>query len=256
MSRSASVLLAGAAVLVAAPAFAADLPAPVPSAPAPAPVVITPAAPAVFDWSGLYVGANIGYGFGGSDVVALTTGGGTTPALGELELNGLFGGVQAGFNWQFGAFVAGVETDFQLADIDDSFDLGVAAPGGPVAAVAAPAGTITGNIDWFGTVRARLGYALDRTLIYATGGLAYGHYEVTFATPAAVGSDEQTMVGWTAGAGVEHAFTDNISAKLEYLYVDLGAETFDLTFPAPAPTTTTAGSANFHSVRLGINYRF
>jgi len=249
MNRISTALLAGAALLVAAPAFAADLPAPVPSAPAPAPapVVVTPPAPAVFDWSGLYVGANIGYAFGGSDVVGVDPAGAFAGDAGELELNGLFGGVQAGFNWQFGSVVAGIETDFQLASINDSLEAT-----GPAPAV----GTITGDLNWFGTVRGRVGVAFDRALVYATGGLAYGNYEVTFdpTGPAAAVSDSQMLVGWTAGAGLEYGITDNISAKLEYLYVDLGADDYELgTGPGAFQTQ---GSANFHSVRLGVNYRF
>jgi len=246
MSRLASVLLAGVAALVAVPALAADLPAPVPSAPAPVPVVVTPPAPAVFDWTGLYVGANVGYAFGGHDEVAYDpTGGGPSVTFpDDLELHGLFGGVQAGFNWQFGNIVAGVEADFQLADIGDTIDT-------------VQGFSLESQVDWFGTVRGRIGYAFDRALVYATGGLAYGHYSYeAFRTagPTFVGGDDATLVGWTAGAGLEYAFTDNLSAKIEYLYVDLGSETFS--FNGGTGPVTTNASANFHLVRLGINYRF
>ncbi|WP_069307046.1 outer membrane protein [Methylobrevis pamukkalensis] len=223
LAGTAAALLLGSASL----ASAADIAEPIPAAPE------APMEAAIFDWTGIYAGANIGYGFGGEDVI------GTRPpglGVGTAEISGVFGGLQVGYNYQMGSAVVGIEADLQLADIEDDVSNGTVS------------GTAT--VDWFGTVRPRVGFAYDRTLFYGTGGLAYGHYEYegsAFGTSA--GADD-TYVGWTVGAGVEHSFTDNLSAKVEYLYVDLGNKDVSILGVETTP------SPNFHSVRLGLNYRF
>ncbi|MDR6951754.1 outer membrane immunogenic protein [Ancylobacter sp. 3268] len=199
-------LLAGIALAatVAVPASAADLSYPAPAAYA-APVP-------VFTWTGFYLGANAGYGWGEADF--------------SDDTNGFLGGIQAGYNWQFAGspLVVGIETDIQATNIESP----------------------TFSLDYFGTVRARLGWAVDQFLIYGTGGFAYGrgNYELAGL------SNKQTNTGWTIGAGGEYAFSPNWSVKAEYLYVDLGTETYD-TIAGPLDIGTTA-----NILRLGVNYKF
>src|SRR5919112_4218568 len=186
------LLSATALVALTAAASAADLP--IRSAP-PAPIV---AAVPVFTWTGFYVGVNAGYGWNAND--SITVGG----VRFDLDDEGGFvGGAQAGYNYQIGSFVVGLEGDIQYADFggDDRFDF----DGDGIA------DDDFNNSDWFGTVRARAGVAFDRALIYATGGFAF--------------ADDAT--GWTVGGGLEYAFTNNLSAKIEGLYVSLDADNDD-----------------------------
>jgi outer membrane immunogenic protein len=123
-------------------------------------------------------------------------------------------------------FVFGLETDIQISGADDTF---------------AP---YKFSNPWFGTLRGRAGFAINNMLLYATGGLAYGELKGDF-----LGLDEnKTLVGWTAGAGLEYGFTQNWSAKIEYLYMDLASRTY----------TITGVDNGLHSsfLRLGVNYHF
>jgi outer membrane immunogenic protein len=222
-------LLAGAAVaaLAVAPSFAADLG---PAAP-PQTYVAPPAA--VYDWTGFYVGINGGYGWGDFPNNSGVAPGGPPP----ISLNGADGGLiggTLGYNWQFGHFVAGLETDIDWADISVTNT--------PVGA--------RGTLDYLGTVRGRLGYAFDRVLLYGTGGFAYGAGTAKSFT-GVIGSDSESTTGWTLGAGIEYAIWRNLTAKVEYRYTDLGNTTF--TIPGmPAFRASYRGS----SVIAGINYKF
>ncbi|MBP0579788.1 porin family protein [Labrys sp. LIt4] len=221
-----------ALLLTSTAAIAADL--------APAPV--EPVAPVVvpFSWTGFYAGANVGYAFGGRDTVGIHD-----PAflgdLGKLTAKGFLGGLQAGYNYQFDNIVVGIETDFQGAQIKDTVH-GV---------VAGEPGRARSDIKWYGTLRPRIGYAYDRFLIYATGGLAYGNIDYKLSYNGASFSDSNTKVGWTAGAGLEYAFTDNLSGRVEYQYVNFGSYTV-----RGAGTLHSKASPDFHAVRLGVNYKF
>jgi outer membrane immunogenic protein len=206
------ILLSSVALLgLATGAMAADLP----SRRAPAPII---AAVPVFTWTGFYVGVNAGYGWNAND--SITVGG----VRFDLDDEGGFvGGAQAGYNYQIGSFVVGLEGDIQYADFggDDRFDFD-------------NDGILDddfNNSDWFGTVRARAGVAFDRALIYATGGFAF--------------ADDAT--GWTVGGGLEYAFTNNLSAKVEGLYVNLDQDDNFLGID---------NDAEFGVVRAGLNFRF
>ncbi|WP_371346909.1 outer membrane protein [Ancylobacter sp. IITR112] len=194
----------GLVALMAVPAAAADL-----SYPAPASAAYVPAP--VFTWTGFYLGANAGYGWGTADA--------------SPDVDGFLGGLQAGYNWQSGGpLVLGVEADIQYADVASS----------------------AFTLDYFGTVRARIGYAFDQVLVYGTGGFAYGggSYERLGLT------DDRNHFGWTLGAGAEYALGNNWSVKGEYLYVDLGKETYASYFgPRDIGVST-------NIVRGGVNYRF
>ena len=227
----AAVAAAGVALGAVQSASAADIARPVYKA---APVVMA------YNWSGFYIGGNVGYGWGNADFDNLT----------GLSWNqdGFFGGGQIGWNWQApgSPWVWGIEVDSQWANMKDSATF---VGGGATA-------NVWSELTYFGTARGRVGYAWDRAMFYATGGVAWGTNEVgaSVAAPGffAAGSASSTHVGWTVGAGVEWALLDNWSAKVEYLYLDLGNESY---LGGPA-----AGGFNVdldaHTVKVGLNYRF
>ena len=282
-------LIAGAAFAVSAvagvnAASAADM-APRMYTKAPAPVAI------VYDWTGFYIGGNVGYSWGRATTDGDVTGTqsvsefvafsgvlvpgfpvvtplATAPLTGRANVNGVVGGGQAGYNWQQGNWLVGLEADIQGSDERGSSDVCV------VAGCALGTGILTANykLDWFGTVRGRVGLLpTDRVLIYATGGLAYG--ELSATAPLVPLSWGSTRVGWTVGAGAEVKLDNNWSVKLEYLYMDLGdvgsgsitATNVVTQLGVPVRfntvTTTTLTSAfNTHFtdniLRVGVNYRF
>jgi len=212
----ATIGLLGLAVTSAA---AADLPRAMPPTKAPAFV------PAVYSWNGFYLGINGGGAWGTSDWSG--TGGSADPSGGLV-------GVTAGYNWQSGQWVFGLEADIDWASIKGSTACG--------------AFSCETKNTWLGTARGRLGYAFDRVMPYITGGAAFGDVK---ATQLGIGSTSDTNVGWTVGAGIEAAVIANWTAKIEYLYVDLG----DVSCTACLPV---ASNVDFrtHIVRAGLNYRF
>jgi outer membrane immunogenic protein len=259
-----SALLASAAILTAGSAFAADLPARVA---APAPYV---AAPPIFTWTGFYVGVNAGAGFNNRNNGYVTNGFGTTTfvtssGFGNGNDVGFTGGGQVGYNWQFGTFVAGIEADINYLDRGN---------GGTSVVTSTTNGvTTTYNFhrgdsnNWFGTVRGRLGIAFDRFLPYITGGWAFGgknggvngtYIVGNGASTAFVGSgDSGSSSGWTLGGGVEYAWTNNMSLKLEYLHVDLGNHNNNLYLVNGGTQYFSFHNDNkFDVVRAGLNWRF
>lgn len=261
--RSLALGSAASVALLAGGALAADLPV---RAPAPAPVYMAP----IFTWSGFYVGVNAGYagdkfqypfsGEVGPVGAPIATFGGK----GSVTSSGALFGAQIGYNWQFASnWVLGVEADYQWSNIEGRVGINAFIDGGVGGVdVGATAGS---EVTSFGTVRARLGYSWDRALVYVTGGWAHGRVknngsafiDVWPAGPffAAGASKRTTGNGWTVGAGVEYAFTDNLSFKTEYLYVDLGDKTL-LSINDPFVAANLKVDTRFHVVRAGLNYRF
>jgi outer membrane immunogenic protein len=238
MLRFRIVAVVGAAFFAGAAqnALAADLPQPAPYPPPQAPATYVPAPPA-FSWTGFYIGANAGYGF--------SNGSGTfTPGPTSFSVsgNGFLGGAQAGFNYQMGGLVIGMEADFQGSTGSGS----LTTPGGVI--------TATAKDPWFGTFRGRVGYAFNRFMIYGTGGGVYGNGTINGTSTLPGGgpfNNSATYVTWTAGAGVEYAFMGPVSAKLEYLYA--GSPSALPTIPG---VTGVTGSANTNIIRAGVNYHF
>ena len=199
-------ILATTAALIATTALAADLPR------GPMPYYSTSPA-AGYNWGGWYAGLNAGYEWG--------------RVYGTLaNMSGFAGGLQGGYNWQSGQFVFGGETDLQLTAADDTF-----APW-------------KFSNPWFGTTRARAGYAMNNILFFGTLGIAYGDVKAEN-----LGNNEtHTSLGWTAGAGAEVGFNRNWSAKVEYLYMDLGNRSYAIT----------GSDLDLRSsiLRFGVNYHF
>jgi outer membrane immunogenic protein len=247
-----STLLVATASLLATSAFAADL-APRMYTKAPAPIV------AVYDWTGFYLGGNIGYSWGrSSDTSTITNGAGAVIATsaGTSNLDGVVGGGQIGYNWQVQSWVWGLEADIQGTGEKGSRGFAFA-PGGFNALVLAPVPVaLTQKIDWFGTVRGRAGILVSPTvLLYATGGLAYGAVNTSEVIGVLPGfSSTTTNVGWTVGAGVEGVISGNWTAKLEYLYVDLG--TVSGAFTSGGFTSAYSSHITDNVLRVGVNYKF
>jgi outer membrane immunogenic protein len=255
--------IAAAASLLSTGAFAADLAARPYSK---APVYVEP----VYNWTGFYIGGNVGYSWGRSrDTATLTTGAGTVLFTDTLSHNmdGVVGGGQIGYNWQTSNWLWGLEADFQgtgqRGDHVFICPAGICTPGlaapGPAVPVA-----LDQKLEWFGTFRGRVGVAVVPTVVlYATGGLAYGDVK-TSATVAGLGttSSDNVRVGWTVGGGVEAALGNSAwTAKLEYLYMDIGrsAGTFATTTGALGGGTLVAtynSRVTDNIVRAGLNYRF
>jgi outer membrane immunogenic protein len=235
------LLLAGSALQAAQ---AADLP----RRQVPPPLPIPPA----FTWTGFYLGVNAGYAFGeGRRTFTDATYGTVT---GGAQGGGFAGGGQIGYNYQLtpgSGLVLGVETDIQgLAEARaNAAYLGTT-----------PYYNVSPSLDYYGTVRGRVGYAFDRVLVYGTGGFAYGGG----STSSYAGSYLYTLpstsrTGYTVGGGLEYAFTEKLSAKIEGLYVKLNKggstlTTYDATVPAYYGTGS--GNTGFAVVRAGLNYRF
>lgn len=227
-----------------------------------------------YNWSGFYAGINAGYGIGSaSSSLALNAveqryirPGLDNPLPPTLRPEGFVGGGQAGFNFQSGRIVAGLEADLDYSNLRKT-DAATGAPyvGGILTT------TVATSLDWFGTVRGRFGVLpVDNVLLYATGGVAYGSVRTTTTgsnrTPIncdgghiywAIGSTSGISVGWTVGGGIEYAFARNWTVKAEYLYLDLGNSSvnfIDHDVSGGAMTATTGFTA--HIARAGLNYRF
>jgi outer membrane immunogenic protein len=214
--------------------------------------------PAVYDWTGFHIGPNIGYAFGGDDRVGLRESEDGGPFVSEgdvgtLELHGVFGGGQLGFNVQKGHFVFGAEGDFEISDVDD--DLSAALEEGESASAAS-------DVNWFGTARGRAGWALDKVLLYGTGGIAFADIDYRVGLNEGLGesarlANDGTEVGYTLGGGVEYAVDDAWSVKLEYQYLNFGKDKISGGDPdEPGEVLLTVEVPNLHSIRFGVNYRF
>ncbi len=221
-------------------------------------------------WTGFYVGVNGGYGFNSGQSISYDTGyaGGARDyhaPYDKLDQKGGFGGGQVGYNFQSDHFVYGVEADFQGSGISGS------ASGTPPYDSWGTYG-VKGSLDWFGTVRGRLGYAFGPALLYATGGFAFGDvkgdisYRSSFpshvvcgACADATGTSHSSDVGtgYTVGGGVEYKLTPKWSVKAEYQYIDLGthsATTGVSNYPTDTLTLHTKIDDNYSTVRAGLNY--
>jgi len=205
------------------------------------------------DWTGFYVGGNGGYGL--AKATADFSGFGVPLLSGSEKLDGAVYGGQAGYNYQIGRVVLGVETDLMGTSQK--------ATGSQVCPAATCGIAVTESSDdsipWLGTLRLRGGFAIDRFLIYATGGAGYGLFKSTQTLTTLLGSvttsASDQRLAWVAGAGIEAAITRNWSVKLEYLYLDTG--TFNTTYSVLGVGAIVEQSRMTESMtRIGVNYRF
>jgi outer membrane immunogenic protein len=264
--------IAAAIGLITSSAYAADMRMPM-KAP---PLVAAP----IWTWTGFYIGVNGGYSWGRSrnDGGFVTAPGGVPIAAGttSFNLNGGLAGGQIGYNWQMSNWLIGLEGDGQWASERGRSTVLCAATavGGPCLpgltflppGATGTVGTISQKIDAFGTFRGRLGWLVTpEVLLYGTGGLAVGDVRTSLALAgfnangaavaiAATGST--TRVGWTAGAGIEGMFARNWSAKLEYLYMDLGRFNNTVTLTPPGIALNGSSRVTDNILRAGVNYHF
>ncbi len=198
------------------------------------------AAPAAFEWTGFYAGAQLGYGWGHVDAHDSSISSGNSDWSDTWKSNGLLGGIHIGYNQAFNSVVLGAEADIEGSGMSGSVD-------------SAFAGTIKTKLDVQGSLRARLGYAMGPTLLYATGGLAIAHFKTSYDEDPTTDSSSHTKAGWTLGAGVEYAFAPNWTTRVEYRYSDFGKFTdnpaTDSSWLYPTHVTT-------QTVRVGVSYKF
>ena len=227
-------------------------------------------------WDGFYGGANIGgtWGHADSDVSCsssvffacpIAAALGTPPSSFSSNTSGVIGGGQLGYNFQYVHWVFGAETDFSWTNADGSDTQNQNLLG-----FLPTTTTVSEKLDWLGTVRGRLGYASGDLLVYATGGLAYAKvkdsfaYNVSFIAPppffSATGGSSDTQTGWTVGGGAELALDKSWSLKGEYLFYDLGSQSFSapwtfLGFAVPG-TFPVETKIDGQIARVGLNYNF
>jgi outer membrane immunogenic protein len=286
------IAIAALTALIGTSAFAADMAVKAPPPPQPS------AAPA-YSWTGFYIGGNAGYGWSDPTVSVtpndgaaffFTCLGGGFPPGGtcipppSFNIGSALGGLQAGYNWQVSQnWLFGLETDFDWSNIKGTGSSNFLLDGLPSNFQASE------NVKWFGTVRGRIGFLpLNNVLLYAAGGFAYGHVDAHAAinslapnpggfgfgfnctaaggpgaTNCFVGNSSRAATGFAVGAGGEYMLWNNISVKLEYLYVDLGhGNAFNVVAqnsggPFPASSFTAGFSrVDFNTVRAGLNWKF
>ncbi|HEY7382965.1 MAG TPA: outer membrane beta-barrel protein [Beijerinckiaceae bacterium] len=264
------LFLVMAAMTAASAASAADLPGRA--------AVVAPsfAAPA-FTWTGFYVGANAGYTWSDADAEMVSVGGnllpvdirnGVFPTNIGIDREAFIGGAQAGYNMQFGMFVAGAEADISWAGSQDSKTYSVIDPAPPPwpFAGALTNSTFGTELEWLATFRLRGGIAVDRALFFVTAGVAGGEVTNSFGIGIPMiaynktWSRSDTEWGAVVGGGMEYALTDSISLKAEYLYYNLGDRTIHASDPATAGFGAEFIDYKFKNdgniVRGGVNVRF
>ncbi|MGX9390264.1 carbohydrate porin [Nitrobacteraceae bacterium UC4446_H13] len=224
------IIIASSLCAQGSAATAADWPLTRPAKAAPA--------PASFDWSGLYIGAHAGFGWGGSSAALIDP----TAATAAHNFSGMIGGLQAGANWVSpSGILLGVEADVSFPNYYESNSI--------VSGLTSPRSDVREKLDMVGTARGRLGIVNGPWLAYATGGLAWNNARFINVLPS--GDEEKQLrqrFGWVAGAGFEYAFAPHWSARLEYLYSDLGS-----TSVAFASGARYASTTDFQSLRIGLN---
>jgi outer membrane immunogenic protein len=218
--------------LAAAPVLAADMPVPV-QAPAPARVAVAPA----YYWSGCYLGAHGGYGWG--DKKFEFTNGETN----TLDVNGAVAGGQFGCDLQFASnFVVGVAGAGSWTNVKETKSV---------------AGTeLSTDVAWLATFTARLGYSWGPGLIYAVGGAAWAGDRFGVTSPQTIARSDEVKLGWLVGGGLEYMFIPNWTLFVEYNFMDFGQVKPDWTISPPASFAGANIDQQIHVVKAGINFRF
>jgi len=194
-----------------------------------------------FNWSGVYVGIQGGYGWGETTV--------TSPGDEiDIDVDGAFGGGHVGVRWQLDSFTVGAEAEINYADIGGSTTL----------TAGVGSATFTSDINWFGSLNAEIGLPMDRTLLYVTAGVAFADidYGGTSTFIPTVVSDSDTSVGWTAGFGADYAVTDNIVLGARYRYYDFGDADFSAFQDGQFFISDRSYDTDLHTVSLKAAYKF
>lgn len=217
----------GLIALGATSAMAADLPARTYTKAPPAPIY------AVYNWTGFYIGGHVGYGWGDK-----TWSSAAAAPLVEAahSTDGFLGGLQAGFNYQINQVVFGIEGDVSWTNMSGT------------SACTTFAAACSSDLRWMGTVTGRLGYAFNNALLYGKGGVAFADDRYFHTAPATA---SETKTGWTLGVGLEYAFAQNWTGKVEYNYMDFGTDRVVFNNGDIADIKQTA-----NVVKFGINYKF
>ena len=235
--------------------------------------VATPEQHELCNWTGFYIGANVGYAFEANSDVTLDLGGawGSAGANGadkiaitpfgshDLKMDGVVAGGFFGYNYQWNNFVLGVEAGANYVDLSDSFNSGlifVPASGDSVGV------RHSVETNFVGTFGPRIGYAFNRLLLYVTGGVAFG--DVKFSQEVVEpeflfverGSTDDIEVGWMAGGGLQYCLTEHWSVRAEYRYTDLGCADFSSVGNQTQFTGHHEACLTFHSVTAGLAYKF
>lgn len=198
----------------------------------PAPVVVAP----TFTWNGAYIGGQVGYGWGKTNLD------GDIFTYGDVKTDGFLGGLYAGYNFDLGNnVVLGIDGDVTYNDLSKGIDI---YDGDEFA------GSFENKLRWSGAVRARAGYAFDRFLPYIAGGVAFGNVKNSGEIDGIGFSESKTLTGWTVGGGVDYAATDNLILRLEYRYTDYGDKDIDF------GGLSVNNDFKTNEVRLGIAYKF
>jgi outer membrane immunogenic protein len=246
-------LAIGLAATAVAPAQAADLPVP---GPAYYPKSFPP--PAIYDWTGIYIGGNVGGGILTDSVSqnGFSTSPLATNLVGSANLRpaGVGGGGQIGANYEFAPWVVGIEGSWDASAIQGNTLIGVASSAAPGPITIQE--RFTSNVGWFAAVTGRVGYAANDWLFYAKGGGAWMHVSYTEDLLVADGGTSATQVisdnrtGFTVGAGIEFGLVENISGRIEYDFYDFGSRNYNFGI------TPVSVSSNLHTLTVGINYKF
>jgi outer membrane immunogenic protein len=236
--------LASVMILGAGAAAAADMP----SAKY---LPMAPALPSFYNWTGFYVGAQAGYSWGTDTTTELLTANRGFINAFDYHPESVLGGVHAGFNYQMGSFVVGIEGDVDAMNARSGFH-----DPSQVRSPFDPGGLVRVQQDWQASVRARLGFALDRFMVYGTAGVAFSEFQYSYFNPLAGfgegGSFSRT--GWTVGGGVNYAMTNNLILGVDYRYTDYGK--FDYVANSAFLGLTAEQSPTTHQVRASIAYKF
>jgi outer membrane immunogenic protein len=247
-AASMGTAIAFGALLMASPVLAADLPVMIERAPSSDAIYAEP----VFNWSGTYVGAAAGWGFGSDRTTEFVSN--VYLQKFDLKPSGLLGSLYAGYNYQFDSFVVGVEADGALANVKSNF---TDAPGGtPFAGDPGGHGAI--SMKWQASARLRAGYAIDRFLVFAAGGWSIAEHkmDVTNLTSQVTEHFASTQQTWTVGGGVEYAVTDNLIARIEYRYTPFEARRNRSVTAYPGFGISADQQPRLNDIRAGISYKF
>ena len=236
MGTRISIVTSGILALMATGAHAADAVVPeVPIAPEATPIAKN------FNWSGAYIGGQVGHGWGNSGYSATSQG--SRVGLNGISSNGFLGGIYAGYNFDTGTnLILGVDGDFMGSSIKRSGSVGDEEPTG-----------FKTQLQWSGATSARVGYALDRFLPYIAGGAAFGSVkDSAHFLGEKIVSQSKTQTGWTIGGGADYALTDDVIMRLEYRYTDFGKRNLNVN----DPSVNASSKLTTNDVRIGVAYKF